>query len=206
MLAMLGISSVWFIVEYVVLHVVDSGSDGELKAPPRVLLERECVADAETSAEGRSSASVVLDAELSVEGEVVPSESQMRACIEAFIAFQVVADLRLQDDASELEGLLEIVKASRVIERKGYREMLREGVFDRDVGVSEADAYQVGFQLDEWGFRLRLWGWLWGWLWGRLWGRFWGRFWGRGQLGLRGCGITGECHADRLQLRVSETL
>ena len=107
MLAMLSVSSVWFVVEDVVLDVIDSGSDGEFDAPAWVLLERQRVADAETSAEGRSSASVVLDAELSVEGEVVPSESQMRACIEAFIAFQVVADLRLEDDASELEGLLE---------------------------------------------------------------------------------------------------
>ena len=137
---MLGVSSVWFVVEGVVLDVVDACADGELNAPARVLLERQRVAQAEATAEGGSAAPVVLDAEFAVDGEVVPSQAEVGAHVEAFVGLEVVAYLRLEDDAAEFQRLLEIVEASRVVERKGYGEVLCEGIFNSYVGVAEAEA------------------------------------------------------------------
>ena len=138
--SVLGVRAVDLVVEGVVLDVVDACADGEFNAPARVLLERQRVTDAEATAEGGSATPVVLDAEFAVEGEVVPSKAEVGAHVEAFVGLEVVADLRLEDDAAEFDGLLEIVKASRVVERKGYGEMVREGVFDRYVGMAEAEA------------------------------------------------------------------
>ena len=101
--AMLGVCSVWFIIEDVVLDVIDSCTDGEFHSPARVLLERQCVAEAEASSECRSAASVVLDTELAVEGEVVPSQAEVRSEVEAFVTLDVVACFWLKDDAAELD-------------------------------------------------------------------------------------------------------
>ena len=126
---------------------IHAGAERELHPPAVAFADGQAVTDTHAATEGGRLTAVVLVTEITVGGEIVVCQSEMRSGKEAVIVLrQPVAELRLEGERAELDGGLEIVPC-RVIDGKRERPVLRQVHFDSDIGDGQPPAEGVGFQM-----------------------------------------------------------
>ena len=78
-----------------------------------MFLEIQSVSDTYTSSPGRTVSFVVLNTVVTVQGEVIPADSQMGADIKSLVCIvlepRIISEFRLNDYTSEFYRFLEIV-------------------------------------------------------------------------------------------------
>ena len=142
-----GFRTIFLIVEFIVIDIINSGADGEFDIPSRMALgQRHPVSCCKAAAPQRSVSVICLDTPVAFGGVVEVCCSEVRSHEEAVRLAEPLAQFRLYGKCPEFQFAAEVVHR-RVVDRELKRKMRRNVDFDCDIGYEHRPSDGIGLNV-----------------------------------------------------------